>query len=109
AALDALELADALSSLLPADQAKKVRAELGELGGRVIRITTVVEKMSYDKDVVAGRAGKPVGVRFWEVELRPPKPVVTKPRGPAGGAGRAGGGAGGGGDGGAPPLRAEVG
>src|SRR5205085_8605025 len=34
-ALDALEFADRLASLLPIDQAKKVRAELGQLGVRV--------------------------------------------------------------------------
>src|SRR5690606_47005 len=40
AAVDTLELADALASLLPAADAKKVRAEIGELGVRVVRVGT---------------------------------------------------------------------
>jgi putative heme-binding domain-containing protein len=79
AALDALEMADALSTLLPADEAKKVRAELGELGVRVIRINTVVEKMSYDKDVVVVKAGKPVEFLFENVDLMPHNLVLVKP------------------------------
>jgi putative heme-binding domain-containing protein len=78
-ALDALEMADALTTLLPADDAKKVRAELGELGVRVIRIATVVEKMSYDKDVVVVKAGKPVEFLFENVDLMPHNLVITKP------------------------------
>jgi putative heme-binding domain-containing protein len=78
-ALDMLDLADGLAGLLPADQAKKVRTELGELGVRVIRIATVVEKMSYDKDVVVVRAGKPVEFLFENVDLMPHNLVVTKP------------------------------
>jgi putative heme-binding domain-containing protein len=77
--LDALEMADALTSLLPADAAKKIRAELGELGVRVIRIGTVVERMSYDKDVVVVKAGKPVEFLFENVDLMPHNLVITQP------------------------------
>src|SRR5262249_8324917 len=58
AALDALEFADALASLLPADEAQKVRTELGELGVRVVRIGTLPERMSYDKEMIVVKAGK---------------------------------------------------
>jgi putative heme-binding domain-containing protein len=78
-ALDALELADGLAGLLPADQARKVREELGELGVRVLRIATVVEKMSYDKDVAVVKAGKPVEFLFENVDLMPHNLVVVKP------------------------------
>ncbi len=78
-ALDVLNLADNLATLLPADAAKKARAELGELGVRVIRIGTVVEKMSYDKDLVVARAGKPVEFLFENIDLMPHNLVITKP------------------------------
>ena len=48
-----MEFADTLTTLLPAEEAKKLRAELSELGVRVVRIGTLFERMSYDKDVVA--------------------------------------------------------
>jgi putative heme-binding domain-containing protein len=79
AAVDLLEFADALATLLPADRAKKIRAELGELGVRVIRIGTVFERMSYDKDVIAVRAGKPVEFIFENSDLMPHNLVITQP------------------------------
>jgi putative heme-binding domain-containing protein len=79
AALDALEFADALASLLPADAAKKVRAELGELGVRVIRIDTLPERMAYDQDVIAVRAGKPIEILFENSDLMPHNFVITQP------------------------------
>jgi putative heme-binding domain-containing protein len=45
----------------------------------VVRIATVVEKMSYDKDVVVVRAGKPVEFLFENVDLMPHNLVITKP------------------------------
>jgi putative heme-binding domain-containing protein len=79
AAIDLLEFADSLAALLPADRAKQVRAELGELGVRVIRIGTVFERMSYDKDVIAVRAGRPVEFVFENSDLMPHNFVVTQP------------------------------
>ena len=55
--LDAMQLADSLASLLPLNDAKLIRKELGELGVRVIRIGTVVEQMRYDKERIAVKAG----------------------------------------------------
>jgi putative heme-binding domain-containing protein len=79
AALDALEFADNLVSLLPADAARGRRAELAELGVRVIRIGTVFEKMSYDLDVVAVRAGKPVEFVLENSDLMPHNFVIVRP------------------------------
>jgi putative heme-binding domain-containing protein len=78
-ALDALELAHALSTQLPAADAKLARAELNELGVRVIRIGTLFERMSYDKDVVAVRAGKPFEFIFENTDLMPHNLVITEP------------------------------
>ncbi len=77
-ALDALQLADGLATLLPLDEAKKVRKELGELGVRVIRLTTVVEQMRYDKERFAVKAGKPVEVVLENADLMPHNFVVTQ-------------------------------
>ncbi len=79
AALDALEFADALTSLLPADAAKKSRAELSELGVRVIRLGTIFEKMSFDKDVLVVRAGKPVEFVLDNSDLMPHNFVIVQP------------------------------
>lgn len=79
AALDALEFADALTSLLPADAAKKSRQELGELGVRVIRLGTIFEKMSFDKDVLVIRAGKPVEFVLENSDLMPHNFVILQP------------------------------
>lgn len=78
-ALDALEFADALSTLLPADQAKQMRKTLGELGVRVIKIGTVFEKMSFDKDLIVVQAGKPVEFLLDNSDLMPHNFVVIRP------------------------------
>src|SRR5262249_11343261 len=78
-ALEALEFADSLASLLPADDAKKGRTELGELGVRVIRITTLPERMAYDKETIAVKAGKPVEFVFENTDLMPHNFVVLQP------------------------------
>jgi putative heme-binding domain-containing protein len=79
ATLDALEFADALVALLPAEEARNRRAELADLGVRVIRIGTVFEKMSYDKDVVVVRAGKPVEFVLENSDLMPHNFVLLRP------------------------------
>ena len=83
-ALDAMEFADALAALLPADEAKTARAELSELGVRVIRIGTLFERMSLRQghDRGAGRQAGRVRVR----ELRPDAAQLRdRPAGLAGG------------------------
>jgi putative heme-binding domain-containing protein len=77
-ALDALEFAHALAGLLPADEAKQARAQLNELGVRVIRVGTLFERMSYDQDVIAVRAGKPVEFLFENSDLMPHNFVIVR-------------------------------
>ncbi|MCS7046456.1 MAG: HEAT repeat domain-containing protein, partial [Gemmataceae bacterium] len=79
AALDALEFAEALTTLLPPELAKKYRAELGELGVRVVRLLTLPERMAYDKDVLVVQAGKPLEIVFENVDLMPHNLVVGIP------------------------------
>ncbi len=78
-ALDALEFADRLTSLMPADQAKKIRIELGQLGVRVIRIGTLPERMSFDKEVIVVEKGKAVEFIFENIDLMPHNIVFAKP------------------------------
>lgn len=79
AALDALQLGDALASLLPRDQARAARRALGALGVRVIRLGTVPDQMLFDKDRIVVQAGKPVEVVFENNDLMPHNFVVTLP------------------------------
>ena len=79
AALDALEFADALSTLLPPDDAKKTRAILSSLGVRVVKIGTIFEKMAFDKDIVVVAAGKPVEFLLDNTDLMPHNFVITQP------------------------------
>ncbi|HEX4130109.1 MAG TPA: PVC-type heme-binding CxxCH protein [Pirellulales bacterium] len=78
-ALAELEFAEALAGLLPADQAKAVRGQLGELGVRVIRVGTLLERMSYDKDLLVLRAGKPVEFVFENSDFMPHNFVIAQP------------------------------
>ncbi|MBI3837203.1 MAG: HEAT repeat domain-containing protein [Planctomycetia bacterium] len=78
-ALDALEFAQALAALLPKEEARKVRADLDELGVRVVRVGTLFERMAYDKDIIAVRAGKPVEFIFENSDLMPHNFVISQP------------------------------
>ncbi len=79
AALDAQEFTDTLASLLPSDQAKKIRMELGELGVRVIRVGTLLERMSFDKEILVVKAGKPVEFLFENTDLMPHNLAILQP------------------------------
>jgi putative heme-binding domain-containing protein len=79
AALDALQLGDALAAHLPADQARALRKELSGLGVRVIRVGTVLEQMRYDVDRIVVQAGKPVEILFQNGDMMPHNFVVTQP------------------------------
>ncbi|MEX0978010.1 MAG: plastocyanin/azurin family copper-binding protein, partial [Pirellulales bacterium] len=79
AALDAMEFAHALAGLLPADDARRARAKLSDLGVRVIRLGTLFERMSYDQDVIAMAAGKPVEIVFENYDLMPHNFVIVRP------------------------------
>ncbi|MBI2803551.1 MAG: HEAT repeat domain-containing protein [Planctomycetes bacterium] len=78
-ALDALEFAHALTTHLVPEQAKKVRAELGQLGVRVIRLGTLPERMSYDKEVIVVEKSKAVEFLFENYDLMPHNLVIGVP------------------------------
>jgi putative heme-binding domain-containing protein len=77
--LDEFELCEALSTLLPPAEAKSLRAQLRELGVRVVKIGTLFERMSYDQDVVAVQAGKPVEFVLQNSDLMPHNFVIAQP------------------------------
>jgi putative heme-binding domain-containing protein len=77
--LDAMQVAEALTTLLPAAEAKAVRKELGELGVRVIRIGTLQDQMLFDKDRIVVRAGKAVEILFDNTDIMPHNFVVVQP------------------------------
>ena len=76
-ALETMEFAHALAGLLPAVEARQARAQLNELGVRVLRVGTLFERMSYDQDVIAVRAGKPVEFLFENSDLMPHNFVIV--------------------------------
>ena len=71
--------ATAWLALLPADDAKHVRKELGDLGVRVIRLATLPDQMVYDKERLAVQAGKPVEIVFENNDLMPHNFVIVQP------------------------------
>jgi putative heme-binding domain-containing protein len=77
--LDQFELCEALSTLMPPADAKSLRAQLRELGVRVVKIGTLFERMSYDQDVVALQAGKPVEFVLQNSDLMPHNFVIAQP------------------------------
>ena len=77
--LDALQLADGLAALLPAAEAKKARRELDDLGVRVLRIGTLLEKMLFDRERLVVQAGKPVEILFENTDLMPHNFVIIQP------------------------------
>jgi putative heme-binding domain-containing protein len=79
AVLDAMQLADSLASLLPLNEAKAVRKELGELGVHVVRLATLTDQMLFDKERIVVRAGKPVEVFFENTDIMPHNFAVTVP------------------------------
>jgi putative heme-binding domain-containing protein len=79
ASQDALQLGDSLASLLPPEEAKLARRELGELGVRVIRLGTVPDQMLFDKERLVVQAGKPGEIIFENNDLMPHNFVLTQP------------------------------
>lgn len=77
--LDSIEFTESLASLLSDDQARKVRGELGDLGVRVIRLGTLLERMSYDKETLVVKAGKQVEIILENSDLMPHNLVISQP------------------------------
>jgi len=79
AGLAAWQFAETLTTLLPPAEGKARRAELADLGVRVVRIGTVYERMAYDRETVAVQAGKPVLFVLENADVMPHNFVITKP------------------------------
>ena len=79
AALSLIELAESLTTLLPADQATQKRAELRAMSVRILRIGTLPERMTYDKEVLVIEAGKPVEFIFENHDFMPHNLVIVQP------------------------------
>jgi putative heme-binding domain-containing protein len=79
AALDELQLGNALASVLPLKEAKEARDKLGELGVSVVLVRTVPHKMIYDRSKFYVEAGKPVVVILENADIMPHNLVITRP------------------------------
>ena len=77
--LDALQLGDALASLLSPEQSKEARAALGELGVRLVRIGTRPHRMAFDKEQIVIQAGEPIEFILENSDIMPHNFVITQP------------------------------
>lgn len=78
-ALDALEMGDHLVGLLPDADRLAARKRLRELGVRVVRLGTLLERMAYDQEVLVVEAGKPIEFLFENSDMMPHNLVIAKP------------------------------
>jgi len=78
-ALEAVQLGESLAALLPSDEARRVRKELGELGVKVIRLGTVTDQMRYDQDQLVLQAGRKCEIWFENTDLMPHNLVIAQP------------------------------
>ncbi len=76
--IDALQLADSATPLLPTDAAAHVRQQLGQLGVRIIRVGTVPHRMIFDQETFVVQAGKPVEIIFENNDIMPHNLVITE-------------------------------
>lgn len=74
-----LQLANDLSTILPGNESKKVQAEIGDLGVRVITIRTVPHRMRYDRPEIVVQAGKPFELVLENTDIMPHNLLVTPP------------------------------
>jgi putative membrane-bound dehydrogenase-like protein len=74
-----LQLANDLSTLLPADEAKKMKADIGDLGIRIITIRTVPHRMRYDRPEIVVQAGKPIEIVLENTDIMPHNLLITTP------------------------------
>ncbi|MBD3675271.1 MAG: c-type cytochrome [Planctomycetaceae bacterium] len=79
AAIESLQFGESLSTLLPDSDARRVQAELGELGVQVVRLSTLPHRMSYDRERIVVQAGKTVEFIFTNPDLMPHNFVITQP------------------------------
>jgi putative heme-binding domain-containing protein len=78
-AINAVSLANRLSTRLTAAERSAVQNRLKNLDVRVIAIGTVPHRMIYDKELIAVQAGKPVEFRFSNSDDMPHNFAILKP------------------------------
>jgi putative heme-binding domain-containing protein len=78
-ALDMMQLGEGLAGLLPPDEARAARKELTDIGVRVIRVGTLFDQMSFDKERIVVQAGKPVEFVFENTDIMPHNFVIVSP------------------------------
>jgi azurin len=79
AILQAIQLGDDLTGVLPDDQAAPVRKALRELGVRVVALRTLREQMAFDQKYFVVPAGKPVQIVLENGDAMPHNFVITAP------------------------------
>ncbi len=78
-ALDFMQLGEGLAGLLAPAEAKAARKELADIGVRVIRVGTLFDQMSFDKERIIVQAGKPVEFAFENTDIMPHNFVIVAP------------------------------
>ncbi|MBA4189567.1 MAG: dehydrogenase [Planctomycetaceae bacterium] len=78
-ALDMMQLGEGLAGLLPLLDARDARKELSAIGVRVIRVGTLFDQMSYDKERLVVQAGKAVEFHFENTDIMPHNFVIVSP------------------------------
>lgn len=78
-ARDALQLAESLTSMIPSDEGRRLRRELGQLGVRLLRLGTVTDQMRFDRERLVIEAGKPFEILFENSDLMPHNVVLIQP------------------------------
>ncbi len=78
-ATEAAELTRSLAALLPEAQSKNILARLENLDVRVIAVSTVPERMIYDKERIVVEAGKPVELRLSNADQMPHNLALVLP------------------------------
>jgi putative heme-binding domain-containing protein len=74
-----LQLANDLATLLPTERARMIKAEIGDLGVRIITIRTVPHRMRYDRPEIVVQAGKPFELVLENTDIMPHNLLVTTP------------------------------
>jgi putative heme-binding domain-containing protein len=78
-ALDFMQLGEGLAGLLEPAAARAARKELADIGVRVLRVGTLFDQMSYDKERMVVAAGKPVEFVFENTDIMPHNFVIVAP------------------------------
>lgn len=74
-----LQLANDLATLLPPEEAKRIKADIGDLGVRIVTIRTVPHRMRYDRPEIAVQAGRPVEIVLENTDIMPHNLLITAP------------------------------